>query len=301
MSISEKYKIVKPLGSQKKRKFCNAFLVEDKTNKSLCVMKVLRKESGNAHLVARLVHESTFNFSDTNFPRTIDYYETEQELLLVRSYFDGETLDHYWSTLKKKERMQFLKLLIHKLIELFQVLEENQVVHCDIKPSNIIIGPQVNDFDVHLIDYGLAIHRGQLDSRNILFPLGFAAPELLLNHLDLVDQRTDIYALGVVIWRLFTGKLPLTHPNPSIFTNLQLTHPLPDHHDLPKGLYKILSKMCNKYTFPKPPNLLPLDEVINSLKNGRDGRYSSLTEVEQDLNALNQRRFTIKGLFGNRY
>jgi serine/threonine-protein kinase len=157
------------------------------------------------------------------------------------------------------------------------------VVHCDIKPSNILVKKTEDDFEIALIDFGLAVRTTEPENRKILFPLGFAAPELLLNELDLVDHRTDLFALGISCWNLFTGELPLTHPNPSIYTNLQLTHPLPDHSSLPKGLYPILKKMANKHVFRTAPNLMTAEERKMALKEGLLGRYATLSEVLIDL------------------
>lgn len=301
MSISDKYTIVKPLGEQNKRKFSSVFLVQNKFDHSLSVMKVLKKNNKNAHLIDRLAHESTFNFDQLGLPHTVDFFESDSELIVIRSFHEGDTLSKYWQSIKRKDRISFIIQLIEKLGLLFDVLRENNVVHCDIKPSNLIIKRANDDFDVALIDFGLALKKDDLDQRNILFPLGFAAPELLLNQLDLVDHRSDIYALGIVIWQLFVGELPLTHPNPSIFTNLQLTHPLPDHTKIPKGIYPILVKMCYKFSFAKPPNILPIEEVRNSLNEAMDKRYKSIQDVSTDLKQINPNRsFTIKGLFGNR-
>ena len=173
---------------------------------------------------------------------------------------------------------------------IFEELQSEHIVHCDIKPSNILISAKKDDFDVYLIDFGLAIKRNLIDDRKILFPLGYASPELLLNHLDIVDHRSDLFALGILIWRLIVDELPLRHPNPSIYTNLQLTYPLPDHIELPKGLYPILQKMTCKYQFQLPPNKLSREEIRTSLLTGISQRYKNIKEVSIALNQLKERK-----------
>ncbi|MFN5845526.1 MAG: protein kinase domain-containing protein, partial [Flavobacteriia bacterium] len=153
---------------------------------------------------------------------------------------------------------------------------------------------------VSLIDFGLALRTFEPNKRSTLFPLGFAAPELILNRLDLVDQRTDLYALGIVIWRLYDGKLPLTHPNPSVFTNLQLTHPLPESDKLPKGLHNLLQKLSAKHQFKTAPNLMDNQAVLAGLKEGMDQRYSELSVFIEEFRSLPKRQKWLlfnKGLF----
>lgn len=288
--LDQKYEFIKELGSQAKRKFGKVFLVRHKATKDQCILKTIVKTPTNIHLQERLRKESSFSFHKPGLPRTIELIENESQLILIKSYCPGIPLDEYWSNLKKAERLPTLKLIIEQLTRIFDELKIEQIVHCDLKPSNILVNRTDLGIDVSLIDFGMALRSNEENERSTLFALGYAAPELLLNRLDLVDQRTDQYSLGIIIWRMFTGKLPLTHPNPSIFTNLQLTHPLPDHPDLPKGIYRILQKMCFKHTFRNAPNRLPKDEVTNYLHEAMDERYTNLQEVLDDLDEIKAKK-----------
>lgn len=288
--LDQKYQLIKTLGSQTKRKFGNVFLVSDKITGEFRILKTIVKTPTNLHLQERIRQESTFSFDKPGLPKTVDFIENESQLILLKSFCTGIPLDEYWSKLKKAERLTALKTIIEKLIPIFDELKKHQVVHCDLKPSNILIEKTGTGTNVSLIDFGMALRTNEENKRSTLFPLGYAAPELLLNRLDLVDQRTDLYALGIIIWRLFNGKLPLTHPNPSIYTNLQLTHPLPDSPELPKGMYSILQKMSYKHTFRNAPNLLATEEITLSLKTAMNQRYNDLEEVYSDLVAINSKK-----------
>jgi len=144
------------------------------------------------------------------------------------------------------------------------------------------------------LDFVLSIRSSHVEEnrqRKLLFPLGYAAPELLLNHLDIVDQRTDIFALGIVIWQLYAGSLPLVHPNPSVFTNLQLTHPLPEHSEISKKIYLVLFKMANKHQFKIPPNKMDQQEVNRLLVTGMDVRFDSIEEVIDAFELIAKKKF----------
>ncbi|MCR9173048.1 MAG: protein kinase [bacterium] len=293
MEISDKYKIVNPLGNHQGRKFGSLFLVEDKSTGERGVMKVVPKSNQTAVAVERLQGEASFDFDVAGLPKILDFYDGENEVILIRNYIDAEPILDRYSTTKKRERHIFLCETLKKLGILLDHLHKQSIYHCDIKPGNILLDAKGN---VHLIDFGLAIQQPIAQTRKLLFPLGYAAPELLLNHLSLVDHRTDYFALGITMWRLYSGKLPLAHANPSIFTNLQLTHPLPESDEIRRSMQQILAKMCAKHSFKVPPNSMPQDEVAIKLKEGMDQRYSSYNNFLRDFQEAGN-----KGLFTKRY
>lgn len=293
MEISEKYKLVQPLGNHQGRKFGSLFLVTNKASGTNGVMKVIAKSEQNKVAVDRLRAEASFQFDRTGLPHILDLEETETEVILIRKYVDAEPLLDYFNRIKRRDRHIFLCEMLEKLGEILHFLHSQSIYHCDIKPGNILIDSNKN---VHLIDFGLAIKQPLGASRKLLFPLGYAAPELLLNHLNLIDQRTDYFALGITLWRLYSGKLPLAHANPSIFTNLQLTHPLPESNEIPGRIHKVLDKMCSKHAFKIPPNSMPHLEVELKLKEGMNQRYSEFSQFLKDFQLAGN-----KGIFTRKY
>lgn len=286
----EEFQIITKLGTQKHRKFGDTYLVKQSKSEALLVLKEVNKNLVKPQICDRFRLEKDFSFDFEGLPTLILHEDTDELICNVFKYHTGETLDLFWNKLKRRQKLQFIKDFILKLTPILNHLEAKKIVHCDIKPTNIIIEGNTDDFKLHLIDFGLAINTSNTEQRKILFPLGYAAPELLLNELNIVDSRSDLFSLGILIWRLFTDELPLRHPNPSIFTNLQLTHPLPDHIELPKGLFEILAKMTSKHQFKLPPNKMKHDEVVELLKKGMNSRYNSIQEVRDDLNQLKARK-----------
>lgn len=294
MEISERYQLKKRLGSQRKRKFGELFLATDSKSGSTVVIKALRLDQNVSTIVDRLRSEANFSFDFKGLPKTLHFEDSSSTMFLVREYFEGVQLDEYWKTLKRKQRLPFVIELLKKLNPIFNHLKQSGIVHCDIKPSNLLIKQELDSFQVHLLDFGLSIKTSEVEenkNRKLLFPLGYAAPELLLNHLDIVDQRTDFFALGIVLWRLYAGKLPLAHPNPSIFTNLQLTHPLPEHSDISKKIHVVLLKMAHKHQFKMPPNRMDQSEVKELLSVAMKERHASLEEVIQVFELIEKKRF----------
>lgn len=293
MQIADKYKIVKPLGNHQGRKFGSLFLVSNKKDGLLGTMKVVAKTDQSTVAVERLRAESRFRFNFKGLPEVLDFYESDNELILVRKYIEAESILDRFEKTKKRLRHIFLCEILKQLGVILDHLHQQSIYHCDIKPGNILID---KDNQVHLIDFGLALNKSLHDDRKLLFPLGYAAPELLLNHLTLVDHRTDYFALGVTLWRLYSGKLPLAHPNPSIFTNLQLTHPLPESDQVSKSMQIVLNKMCSKHSFLRPPNTIDSKEVQEKLQDAMNNRYANFSTFLRDFQEAGN-----KGLLTKKY
>lgn len=289
------FEILRPLGSGKKRKFNEVFLVRNKHSGENSVLKYLEKTERNVAGQDLLRREASFRFDHPGLPRILQFRETEQALFLVKNYAPGILLDEYWKKLPEKGKIPFLLAFLEKLSPLLEELRLKKLVHGDIKPSNILVHEGEQGLELSLLDFGLAFYPETTAGRSLVFALGFSAPELILNKLHLANHSSDLFSLGISIVQLFEGKLPLSHANPAVMTNLQLTHPLVRGPKLPKKLFPLLAKMCYKESFPKPPNLMENTAVEAVLRAGIRGRYPSMPELLPDFQAVLENKN--KGLF----
>lgn len=268
---------IAPLGSSKKRKFGTVFLVRDADTGEKYVLKTAKKDQVSERALQQLKNEHRFSFSHSGLPQVISCDETNETVALLLRHKTGIGLIDFWDTLPGKKRLDFTKRLVAKTAVLFDEIHAQQIYHCDIKPSNLLIEEKETDFDVHLIDFGMALDKKEafFQQRGLIFPLGFAAPELILNRIELVNETTDYFALGITVYRLWTGKLPLAHPNPSVFTNLQLAHPVPFSSSMPKKLNEWIANVCAKPQWRTAPNLMTEDEVAATLLQSFEERYTN--------------------------
>lgn len=274
-----------------KRKFGNVFLLEDKTSKNLFVLKTARKDQLSDRALLQLRNEHTFSFSNPGLPQVVNFEENEETISILLRHKKGVGLEEYWNSVPKKQRLDFTKQLTREVVELLNEIHSKQIFHCDIKPSNILIEPNKTDFSVHLIDFGMSIDKTTNNQRDLIFPLGFGAPELILNRSDLINNTTDYFALGITIYRLWTGKLPLSHANPSVFTNLQLAHPISPDNSMPKKLNEWIAKVCVKPKWRTAPNLMKEDEILSTLLKSYEERYTNPNELVDAMEKVTKKRW----------
>jgi serine/threonine protein kinase len=157
-------------------------------------------------------------------------------------------------------------------------IHQQEVVHLDVKPSNVILRPSG---EAVLIDFGLAHHAHYPDllaeeSRNPMGSAPYISPEQILGVRS--DPRSDLFALGVMLYELATGKLPFGSPSS------------------PAGLRKRL------WVEPVPPRSIDpgipewLQEVIlGLLEPDANARHASAAQVAFDLTHADQVQITDRG------
>jgi serine/threonine protein kinase len=140
------------------------------------------------------------------------------------------------------------------------------VVHRDLKPDNIIIGPGGG---IHILDMGNALfERARRVTWNILSDAmgtpDYIAPEQIQGKRG--DNRTDIYALGIILYEMLTGSVPFQADNPFAAMNLRLTSTPVSPHSLNSSV---------------PPGLAAI--VMKCIRRDPDERYERADQLLHDL------------------
>ncbi|MCA9065248.1 MAG: protein kinase, partial [Planctomycetaceae bacterium] len=126
---------------------------------------------------------------------------------IAMELLEGGRIDHYVDANKLSEK-EVLTLLL-AIAKTLQATHRGGVIHCDLKPSNILMS-----FDgyPHLVDFGVAtnVSRDQTteSGMHLAGTAAWMAPELILGETRFADTRTDIYSFGLIAWRLLTGQHP---------------------------------------------------------------------------------------------
>ena len=284
------YKIIQNLNGKTRRRFGHSYLVQKTdANNEFYVLKVAEGDQ-----IAFLKAESSFSFKHPSLPNVIDFQENEKQALLLLKHKTGVPVLEHSNKLNKKKRIELFLSIAAQALDLLQQLHNERIAHLDIKPSNLIFDSTTNQLSV--IDFGMA-KKLPLEDNKMIFPMGYAAPELLLNEYSALSLGTDLFALGISLYQIWTGNLPLIHPNPSIMTNLQLAHPLEKPEGCPDYIFDIILGLTQKPLWKTAPNRMHREEVLSILKDSIKKRETfslSLPEYIQTIRQFNEQSLLVK-------
>jgi serine/threonine protein kinase len=181
-----------------------------------------------------------------------EYGEHEGLPYLVMPYIDGGTL------LTILERPQPLALptiasYLHQLASALDYAHENGSIHRDVRPANVLRTTQgqllLTDFG--LVKIAIERHTSQMRLLKSDTPIGsleYMAPEQVMG--DVIDARTDLYSLGIVLYQMVTGRTPFVGGTPiQIATQLVQTSPPPPcqfRPDLPAAAEQVILQALAK-------------------------------------------------------
>jgi len=260
--IDKRYEIVRPLGEGG---FAEAYEVLDSTTGARVVVKVPHAATaGDLAAFNRYRREIEIG-SHLDHPGIQRLLSDPKLPYLVLEYVDGQTLRAY---LREHAPLTIdqARALTATLAETLEYVHRQGVVHRDLKPDNVFVTPQG---DVKLADFGIALRLG---SRRLTFShlsnaVGtpdYMAPEQVRGERG--DARTDVYALGVVLYELLTGRVP---------------YPSDDALDAMRRKVNTDPVLVRRLRPDVPPTLEAI--VYRALRRLPEERYQSMAELRHDL------------------
>jgi serine/threonine-protein kinase len=198
-------------------------------------IKVLRNEmAAFPAMVARFVREAAA-VNQVRHPNIVDIYEFG-EISPGRPFYVMEVLEgmDLWKLLRLHGRFSAVEMLdyIEPVCGAVQAAHDVGIVHRDLKASNVVVVERNGRQEVKLLDFGIAkMLHGESGNQGLTEPgsmVGSAhnmAPEQI--RCERVDSRADIYALGVLIFQLLTGRYPFEADDPMKIAVLHLQAPAP--------------------------------------------------------------------------
>ncbi len=182
-------------------------------------VKILRRHIAyQPEAIARLEREAqaTSQLGHPNIVNVLDFGRTDDgSVYLVMEWLDGEDLDAYLS--RSAVDLATALAIVTQAAAGIAEAHDHGVIHRDLKPANLFITrDRAGALRVKILDFGiakLAIEQTQLTGTGVLIGTpNYMAPEQALG--DPTDARSDIYALGVILYELLTGVVPFQGDSP---------------------------------------------------------------------------------------
>ncbi len=251
------------------------FLARDVLDGQIVVIKqIAEAAASHPELRARFISEArvTQSIEHKAVVRVLGIEEPANDApFMILEALRGESLGDY---LRRNGTMpvELAVILLRQAAAALIATHDAGVIHRDVKPDNFfLVGQRDSPAALKLIDFGMAKleHEPEAeDSTSVLGTAQYMAPEQIL--VEPVDARADVYGLGVVMFRLFTGHLPFEVPGSKELLLHQLFSPVPPPTWLIEDLDPRLESIILRATAKHPENrfasmrelLAALDAVV---------------------------------------
>ena len=239
-------------------------------------VKILSRDYVNSDSQAarfRREAEATGRLSHPGIVAVYDYREVEGHPLIVQELLEGqnlaEQLEDRWSEIEWVDTAycDWAADVVRQLALALQHAHDHQVIHRDVKPQNVLMGPdgayKVADFGLAKVDdkVGLSL------SGTILGTPHYMSPEQVEGGVgNPVDGRSDVYSLGAVLYRMLTDRVPVKARSlEGVFLDILHRMPTPPRN-IQSAIHRDLEAVCLKALEKAPRN-----------------RYQSAQEMAEDL------------------
>ncbi len=231
------------------------YLAHDKLLDRTVVLKFMAPGSV-ARPLARKYFLREFRVSTRlNHPNIVKIYDvgsTDGVLYYSMEFLNGDTLGAHLAGGRILAEPEFLYSVMSQLCEALDYAHSQNVLHRDVKPNNVVV---LRDGTVKLLDFGLARvqEEGSSEQSLVVGTPHYMAPEQQMR--GHIDYRTDIYALGVVLYRMLAGRLPFMDGNVLIAHAVEaVPDPRQFNPDLSPALVAVLMRMLAKQPGDRHPN-----------------------------------------------
>jgi len=292
--LGNRYEIIKKIGEGGMARVYKA--KDNLLNRSVAI-KVLKSELNNdLDFVNKFDKEAkaAASLSHPNIVNVYDVGEDEEIKYIVMELLEGTTLKDIILSDPEYLSNNAIIDIAYQIASALEHAHENNIIHRDIKPENIIID---NNSSVKVADFGIAravTTSTIVNTKRVLGSVHYSSPEQARG--GVVDKRTDIYSLGILIYELATKRLPFDGDS-EISIALQhikgqVLNPSEINENLSHGVEKIILKAIRKNPEERYASASELlndldkamrrldDEIILDEVNVENGETKYLPEIE---------------------
>ena len=255
-----KYRVVRELG---KGATATVYLCDDPDEDRQVAVKVIRFGQDSAAMSRRmrkLFQNESMVSTRLNHPNIVRVFEAvveEDFAYLAMEYVEGFSLEAHCKIDKLLPMHRVIGIIFKCCMALDSSFRQG-IIHRDIKPANIMIAA---DDEPKIADFGLALNMNKDMDRDSTFIMGvgspaYMSPEQIKGYP--VNQKTDLYSLGVLMFQLLTGRLPFRAANQATLIYRIINTDAPAvtalNPNLPEGLNAIMRRALEKDLYSRYRN-----------------------------------------------
>ena len=259
------YRVIQKIGSGG---MTEVYLAERCADRQLIALKVIDAHRENASTQIRRLAQEYALVSTITYPHVVQVYEhglTDHHAYIAMEYFEcGDLRQLLGAGLSQRRALDLIKAVAHAI----DAVHKKGVVHCDIKPENIMVRV---DGSIALADFGIARRllsaeaegEAQLQHGDTIGTPYYLSPEQSSS--NVITPQSDLYSLGVMMFEMLAGQRPFAA----------------------ESLDMLRAQHLHTQTPALPPAHANLQAIVNKLMHKRLAlRYASAQELLADLNQL---------------
>ncbi|MCY8521309.1 Stk1 family PASTA domain-containing Ser/Thr kinase, partial [Bacillus atrophaeus] len=282
--ISGRYQILRVIGGGG---MANVYLAEDIILEREVAIKVLRFDFANDNEFIRRFRREAQSASSLDHPNIVSIYDVGEEediYYIVMEYVEGMTLKEYITAngpLHPKEALRIMEQIVSAIAH----AHHNHIVHRDIKPHNILIDHMGN---IKVTDFGIATALSSTTithTNSVLGSVHYLSPEQARG--GLATKKSDIYALGIVLFELVTGRIPFEGESAVSIALKHLQTETPSakrwNPAVPQSVENVILKATAKDPFHRYESAEDMEEDIKTAFDARrlnEKKFSVLEDEE---------------------
>ncbi|MDU7114978.1 MAG: Stk1 family PASTA domain-containing Ser/Thr kinase [Peptoniphilus harei] len=284
--LANRYEILEKIGTGG---MGNVFKAHDRKLDRIVAIKVLKLEYNEDNNFIRKFKRESLAAASISHPNIVSIYDVGTEKVedkevhyIVMEYIDGKTLKDLINDEGRLSEKRALNYCI-QIAEALKVAHSKHIVHRDIKSQNIMV---TRDDRIKVTDFGIArvADNTTVTATNaVMGSVHYFSPEQARG--AKVDNRSDIYSLGIVLFEMLTGRLPFDADNPVSVALMQVQSQMPKPSDFIKSIDPSVDALVLKMT-EKDPNDRYRDvfDLIKDIKDYTIGArtFSVKRDYEED-------------------
>lgn len=267
------------------------WLAKQENSGNMAAIKILPKAmAADEKTVKRFEREAknTSKLEHPNIVRWLKYGETDGKYYIITAYFNNAmTLKDYLAEKGEIPEEKTIEIIMKIVSALRYAWDKFSLIHRNIKPGNILVDPSLST--VQLMDFGLSKMLEEDTTLTMAGTLmgssGYISTEMLKRRFD-IDCRSDIYSLGIVMFKMLAGRLPFDGHNAEEIMESQengRAHKIREFKpEISDGCVDILERMTASSRNNRYSNWEALENDFNELLGkGKEKKTEHKTEVSR--------------------